>query len=278
LVLSYRGIRRYQGKGGRAEMQFDASRGRWYFRYSVQVLDTPSKPWTRVAGIDLGLRVMASLSIEGIANAWHFLGREAMKDFEYWSAKLATHQQALSHRGKRTSKRLKRFYRMRKNRLRHAVDTMAKRLASACRRHKVGHVLLGWPKGILLETRANPTWQRLRHVFWSFDYVSSRVELALRRVGIRVERVGERGTSSTFCTCGSKRVVRRPRHVLRCQDCQFKCHSDQAGSRNIVRQRYPETTWAGLEASPKPKTYRWTRHRWVDASNPAIYQVADLAA
>jgi hypothetical protein len=37
----------------------------------------------RVASIDLGIRVMASLSIAGMLDTWHFLGCEARKDFEY---------------------------------------------------------------------------------------------------------------------------------------------------------------------------------------------------
>jgi hypothetical protein len=30
-------------------------------------------------------------------------------------------------------------------------------------------VVMGWSKGIWVETTANATWQRLRHSFWSFE-------------------------------------------------------------------------------------------------------------
>ena len=125
-------------------------------------------------------------------------------------------------RGKKTSRRLQRYYRLRRLRLAHAIDAMAKRIASVCRRHKVGEVAIGWPKGILLETTAQAKWQRLRHGFRSFDTVATRVAQAWQRVGIHTKRVGERGTSGLCQTCGSAAVVRAPRHVLRCHGCRLE--------------------------------------------------------
>jgi transposase len=73
---------------------------------------------------------------------------------------------------------------------------MATRIAVVCRRQKVGEVVISWPKGILVETTANTKWQRLRHSFWSFDMMATRLAQALQRVGIPTARVDERGTSS----------------------------------------------------------------------------------
>ena len=100
--------------------------------------------------------------------------------------------------------------------------------------------------------------------------------LALRRGGIRSERIDERGTSSHCPRCDSSHVVRHPRHLLRCRDCEFLVHSDQAGSFNIMSQRYP-VSWDGAEAAPAPETHRFNKHRWADVQNPSI-EVGDLAA
>ena len=93
---------------------------------------------------------------------------------------------------------------------------------------------------------------------------------------VLTERTGERGTSSHCPRCDSANVVRRPRPMLRCRDCGLLVHSDQAGSFNIMRQRYP-VHWDRAEAAPAPETYRFNLHRWADALNPSI-AVEELAA
>jgi len=112
LVMGYRGTQRYCGPGCRAEIWYDAGRDRWYLTYAVEVPLPPPRPWTRRAGIDLGVRILASVSIEGIAQAVHFHGRELLKDFRYWQRQIARHRQELSQRPKAlcTSKRLRRLY------------------------------------------------------------------------------------------------------------------------------------------------------------------------
>lgn len=277
LTMAYRGTVRYAGRGRRAEIRC-TSRRHGEMTYSVQDTPRPPRAWPGIAGVDLGMRILASVSTPGVEQALHFGGREVLKDFEYWSAKIARHQQELAHRRRKTSRQLVRLYARRRLRLQHAICAMARRLVFWCRRHRVGHVLIGWPKRILLETTANAKWQRLRHNLWNFDAVATRLEQTLTRAGIQVERIGERGTSSHCPRCGSANVVRYPRHVLRCKDCRFRCHSDQAGSRNMIRQRYPEAHWAWDEASQTPDTRRWTRHRWVDVSNPAVPSAGQRAA
>jgi len=67
LVMGYRGTQRYCGPGCRAEIWYDAGRDRWYLTDAVEVPLPPPRPWTRRAGIDFGVRILASVSIEGIA-------------------------------------------------------------------------------------------------------------------------------------------------------------------------------------------------------------------
>ena len=269
LEIAYRGIRRYMGKLARAEMRYDAARSRWYLTYGVHVADNAPKPWPHVAGIDLGIRVLASVSIEGVETAFHFLGRDILKDWQYWTWRIAEHQRELAHRGKgKSSRRLKRLYATRRARLRHAWDAMARRIVSLCRRYRIGQVVIGWPKGILGDSRLSRKWNGLTHGFWSFEQMSQRLMLALRRGGIVPDRTGERGTSSHCPRCASAHVVRRPRYILRCRDCELIVHSDHAGSFNIMSQTYP-VSWDGAEAAPAPETHRFNKHRWADAPNPS---------
>lgn len=269
LLVKYRGLRRYGGKPGRAEIAFDAGRARWYFRYAVEAQEVPQRTRGRIAGIDLGVRVLASVSIEGFETAIHFLGREVLKDWDYWGRKIAAHMGELSHRppGSRSSKHLRRLHARRRDRLVHAWEGLAKRIVAVCRAHGVGTVRIGWPKDIRREVDYTRKWNGRIHGFWSFDRASRIIEKHCARAGIRVERPLEQGTSGSCPSCGSKDVVRRPWNRLRCRSCGVAMEANQAASRNIVKMDKP-SLWDGAEAAPRPEVFRWTRHRWADASNP----------
>jgi transposase len=174
----------------------------------------------------------------------------------------------LSHRAKggRSSERLKRLYARRMDRLVHAWEALAARIA-VLKRLRVGKVFIGWPKGILRETLYSAKWNGRVQGFWSFDKGIRILQKHLERAGISVERSPERGTSSVCPRCNCRDVVRRPRHVLTCRACGLKIHADQAGSRNILKENKPRVIWDWEEASLRPETYTWNKHRWVDVSN-----------
>jgi putative transposase len=269
LVSSHRGALRYRGESRRGEIMYDQGRSRWYFCHSVEMPTTALKPWSRMAAIDLGIRVLASLSIEGIAQAQHFSGREVLKDWDYWGRRISDHMRQLSHRptSERSSRRLRQLHCKRKDRLVHAWEALAARIVAVLRVEHVGTVYLGWPKDIRRDTSYTKSWNGRIHGFWSFDLALTTLEKHLSRAGIAAIRVGERGTSSECPFCHSGNVTRHPRHVLTCRDCTRVIHSDQAGSRNILSFNQPSVTWDGLEASPRPDTHQWNRHRWVDAAH-----------
>ncbi|GEO43409.1 hypothetical protein SAE02_75570 [Skermanella aerolata] len=102
-----------------------------------------------------------------------------------------------------------------------------------------------------------------------FDDSHGRLVRQRVSVGVILVRVGERGTSSTCCRCGGENVVRHTRWALRCRDCGEVIHSDQAGSRNMLKQNKPSVCWDGAEAALRTVTRRWTLHRWENRSaNP----------
>jgi transposase len=245
------------------------------------------KPWTREAAVDLGVRVAASLSIDGAGSACHFLGRDLLKDWDYWGRRIAGHMAELADRpkGERSSRRLRRLYRKRRARWEHAWEGLAAQMISVLEGHRVGCVYLGWPKEIRRDRSYGSKWNGRIHNFWSFEKALRILEKHCARAGVVAIRVGERGSSSVCPACDSSEVIRAPRHVLRCRACGLKLHSDQAGSRNILRQQNPEVMFpntpgssrdgaeaAAVRAPPKPETRRWSLHRWVDASNPLNHE------
>ena len=70
---------RFLGRGSNLEVSYDGGRGRWYFRWAVQGERRPGCGATKAAGIDLGVRVLASVSVEGSEVATHFSGRELLR-------------------------------------------------------------------------------------------------------------------------------------------------------------------------------------------------------
>lgn len=269
LSLKYRGLRRYTGDNGRAEISYDRSRDRWYFRHAVTVPDKAVPPRQKAAAIDLGIRIAAAVSIEGNSQATLYSSRELLKDWDYWNRRIAGHMKELAHRprGERSSRQLRQYYHKRRSHWEHAWRGIARAIAATLSANQVAEVFIGWPKNIRRDKDYSATWNGRLHNFWGFDQASRVLAAALERKGITVHRVKESHTSSTCPFCGSKNVVREPRHLLYCKDCDLMIHSDQAGSRNILKQNKPSTTWDGVEATPRPDVRRWTRHLWTDAVN-----------
>jgi transposase len=269
LSLKYVGCERYRGARKRAELMWDKARQRWYLKYAVEVADKVIHGSNRGASIDLGVRIAASLSVEGVEQARNFSAREMLKDWDYWSRQIAQHMQELAGRGRKTSRRLSRLFAMRSARWRHAWQAIACEIASTCRRRCIGTVYIGWPKGIREDRVYSKKWAGRIHNFWGFDASSRILQTALERQGIMVKRAGERGSSSTcpVTACGSKNVVRKPRHVLACRACGTVIHSDQAGSRNILALNHPGTSWDAVKTTVRPDTLCWNKQRWGDAEN-----------
>lgn len=277
LVLNHRGLRRWNGAAGRAEILRYGRR--WYFKQSVEVVPSLSRPWKRAAAIDLGVRILASLSVEGEHLAHHFSACEPLKDFDYFGRAIAQEQQRLRLVGRTSSVRLTRLHRLRRKRVEHAWEALAARVVAICSIRRVGTVYVGWPKGILRERiYGSGRWAERIHNFWSFEMSSRILEKHLRRAGIEVVRVGERGTSS-ICphddpASPAHVIVRSPRAWIACKTCRTTLHSDQVGSRNILRFAKPDVCWDGLEASPGTVTLRWNGHRWTPIPNPMRAQLA----
>lgn len=267
LEVPYRGLRRYVGDGGRGEFRFDRGRRRWYFRWAVAVAKPKDWPWQRAAGIDLGVRVLASVSVEGDPVAKNYSGREVLRDWDYWGRRIAEHQRELAHRGKKGSARLSRLHQKRRGRLVHAWEAAGRRIVGHLERERVGVVYIGHPKHIRRDRTYSGVWSGRIHNFWSFHLAISILKKHLARAGIRTVVVGERETSTTCPECGSQEVIRSPRTWLSCRACGLRIHSDQAASRNLINQNRPSACWDGLEASPRTETQRWTKHYWVDSVN-----------
>jgi transposase len=274
LVTAIQGNARYRGKSGRLELSFDPADRCWRATVSVETPERAFRQNGRAAAIDLGMRVAASLSIEGQADAHHFRGRELMKEFQYWTRCIAAHQQALSKRKLKTSRQLLQLYQTRRRRLEHALRATAKAIAGLCRASKVGLVYIGWPKGIRDDVKVHKDWRGRLHNYWNFNRFGQILIDALDRQGILGKLVGERGTSSTcpWTLDRTHKMSRSPRWRLTCKDCGKAMHSDAAGSGNILAFNKPGLIRDGAKAAPTPRTHAWNSHAWRLRENHSLTQ------
>jgi putative transposase len=127
VMMKYVGCERYRGVRKRAELLWDKARQRWCLKYAIEVADKVIHGSNRGAAIDLGVRVAASLSIEGVGQARHFAAREMLKDWDYWGRRIAQHMQELAGRGRKCSLKLSQLYAMRTARWRHAWQATSSR-------------------------------------------------------------------------------------------------------------------------------------------------------
>jgi putative transposase len=271
---------RYRGKLGRLELNYDRTDRVWRATVSVETPERKFREHGRAAAIDLGIRISASLSIEGQDGSHHFRGREMVKEFEYWTRRISDHQKELAKRKLKSSRRLSQLYQLRRRRLEHAQRAVAKAVAGLCRASGVGVVYIGWPKGIRDNVQLRKDWRGRLHNYWNFDRFAAILISALERQRILGKQVGERGTSSTCPWTLDKKhkMSRHPRWQLTCKDCGLAMHSDAVGSSNILAFNKPGIIRDGAKAAPAPRTHQWDNHRWVLRAKSSQHYREPLAA
>ena len=135
----------------------------------------------------------------------------------------------------KTSRRLRRLYRIRQRRFRHAVNAMVKAIVEDASQLGVSKIILGDLRGIGENSHKGRKTNSLIHNFWSFNYITKRFKEKAEEYGIKVEEVSERGTSSICPFCGAK-GIRKHRGLFYCPKCEKAINADVVGVLNIARK------------------------------------------
>lgn len=225
---------KWEGKQGRLEIFYDDLTGRWYAYQSVKV-DQSSATSPLKAFVDLGVINIITAWIEGERQPIAFSGKPLLADWWYWTKKIAHYQSiAMKVNGKYTTKRIRKLYRKRKLRFRHAINTIIHRFVKLCCEKGVSEIIVGDVKGIRQNNDKNGKVNVMVHNFWSFGYIADRLKTAAENFGIKVKFVKENYTSSVCPRCGSKNTVKRKR-LFKCLNCGLEAHRDVVGVLNIAR-------------------------------------------
>ncbi|HDN74222.1 MAG: transposase [Candidatus Asgardarchaeum sp.] len=236
LKIRITGEIRWRGKQGRLEIHYDELTGRWYAYQSVEV-NQPSatSPSGRKAFVDLGLVNIITAWIEGERQPIAFSGKPLLADWWYWSKKIAYYQSiAMKANKRRITKRIRKYYRKRKLRFRHAVNTMVFRFVKLCYEKGVTEIIAGDVGGIRRNNDKGSKVNAMIHNFWSFEYIIDRLTTTAENFGIKVKLVKENHTSSVCPRCGSTNAYRHKR-LFKCLNCGLEAHRDVVGALNIAR-------------------------------------------
>ena len=218
LRLRYWGKLKWEGKQGRLEIIYDDVDEVWRGFMTVKVEKSPRRGGSKPLYIDLGVINLATVWFEGLKQPIAFSGRNLLADWWYLTKKIAKEQSRLARINKaKTSKKLRKLFKIRQRRFRHAVNAMAKTIVEDAYLLGISKIVLGRLKGIR-ENHHNSKANSMIHNFWSFNYIIKRFREKAEEYGIEVEEKSEYKTSSKCPFCNSE-GIRKHRGLFYCPKC-----------------------------------------------------------
>ena len=104
---------------------------------TVKLEEPPIRGGNKPLYIDLGVINLATVWYEGLRQPISFSGRTVLSDWWYWTRQISEEQSRLARTNStRTSRKLRKLYRIRQKRFRHAVNAMIKTIVDDA--HKLG--------------------------------------------------------------------------------------------------------------------------------------------
>jgi len=257
LKLKYKGELKWMGKQGRLEIIYDEVDEVWRGFMTVKLEAPPPKGGNKPLYIDLGVVNLATIWFEGLKQPISFSGRTVLSDWWYWTARISKEQSRLARTSStKTSRKLRKLYRIRQRRFRHAVNAMVKTIVDGAHQLGISKIVLGKLKGIRKNGK-NGKANAIINNFWSFNYIIRRFKERAEEYGIEVEEKSEYRTSSKCPFCHSEDILTRGR-LFRCLYCGLEANRDAVGVLNIGYLHGGGVNWVVAH----PLLLRWDGMRW----------------
>jgi len=256
IKLKYKGSLKWHGRQGRLEIVYDEVDEVWRGFMAVKVEKPPIRGGKPLY-IDLGARCLATLWAEGWKQPIAFSGNEPLCDWWHWNGKIAEEQSRLAKVNRaKTSRRLRKLYRIRQRRFRHAVNAMIKTVVEDAHVLNITRIVLGNLDGVR-ENKHSSKVNAMINNFWNFNYTVRRFREKAEEYGIEVVEVSEYKTSTTCPRCLSENTITRKR-LFKCHNCGLEAHRDAVGVLNMgtLRRGMP----IGVVAHPL--LLRWNGMKW----------------
>jgi putative transposase len=180
----------------------------------------------------------------------------------------------LARHGQRTGRRLRPLCDRRRRFLRHALNSMVRKIMEELKERGMGEVVVGYPRDTVRDHG-----NELTVNFWNYSYIIKRFKEIGEELGIGVSEVAEPNTSKSCSLCGESHESGRIRRGLyKCPRMGKAMNADLNGAVNILH--IPESLGSrsrgqlpgrdrgnGLKAS---LVYRWTNGAGCDLHPPAV--------
>ena len=211
-------------------------KSKYIVRGERKTIQIGSPKGNRVASIDLGINVLASVVVDD--GTWLlYKGVRIKEDYFYLQRKIAE-AQSLADRARNLgeyeaqeelNREKRRLFRKLTKRLLHLYRNLASRLLERLHDQGVSTIYLGYPYNIAQE-KGNKFTVNL----WSYRKLINIVGLKAQEYGMKVYEVVEYNTSK-YCAYHDVEVSRKPRGVVSCPK-GHKLHSDLNGALNILKK------------------------------------------
>jgi putative transposase len=265
LSLRFKGRLKWKGKQGRLEIFHDGFH--WYATIPVEVELNAKTKGNGIAGIDLGIVNLATVAFDD--GTWVlFKGGSLLSEYENYSRKIALTQKKLSAHGQTRSKKLKALYLKRKRFLKHALNSLVRRILKIAYDKGVSTIRVGYPRKI-----AQRHGNKLTVNFWNYNYIIKRLMEVSEEYGIKVIPVNEAYTSHTCSLCGevhdSGRVFRG---LFKCPHTGRTINADLNGAINILHIPESQGGWnEGFSPSFSTGSTRGIGVNWLK-TQPLVYR------
>jgi putative transposase len=258
LKLKYKGELKWNGKQGRLEIIYDEVDDVWRGFMTVKLVESPIRGGNKPLYIDLGVINLATVWFDGLKQPISFSCRTVLSDWWYWTARISREQSRLARtNGTKTSRKLRKLYRIRQKRFRHAVNAMVKTIVDDAHKLGVSKIVLGRLKNIRTKSCNNSKVNGMINNFWSFNYIVRRFREKAEEYGIEVEEKSEYKTSSKCPFCHSGDITTKGR-LFKCLYCGLEANRDAVGVLNIGYLHGGGVNWVVAH----PLLLRWDDMRW----------------
>lgn len=269
LKVQYAADRIRKGKYGRLDVIYDGLSNRWYAHIPVKI--APARQVNHTAekhgSIDLGICNIATLYVPN-ERPLIYSGRAVLSDWTYHTKKIAKLQSRLKQQ--RTSKQIRKMFRLRQRRFRHAMYGMLRNLFKRAAKMGITHIAVGDRNGIRDGNDLGRHTNQKLHNFWNHANMLKRIDELGEEFGIAITRVSERYTSSTCAMCSEQHNGRKHRGLHFCKHRNVVTNADVNGAYNMYNVAVygslcPENTVSGSSGSgdlASPLMLRWEYHQW----------------
>lgn len=228
--IAYNGLLKWQGKQQRG--QIHEKDGKFYLYQSVEVAEPRPSIGKNVAGIDLGIKRLLSISCSNGQD--NLIGSNRFyKHWKYVTNLIAEAQAQLPNK-RYTSRRINRLYSMRSKWQDNLFNNIALKTARILKRNDVSSCFIGDITGIRKDADFGKKGNSMLHNYWAYDRLSKKIANKCEQFGITFEAIPEDYTSQDCPICGERQKAKDRIYV--CSFCGLIEHRDIVGSQNILQR------------------------------------------